>query len=364
MEFKDVIKRVKQRVELTREELRRQKNQAKEAFLSFTESFSDEWVDKAFQIARETLAPANEHLPVDFQLRQSALPRRIYEKLFPVSHVCKVGFRYNREFLEDFMPVSNEAFIGRGSYKFVYKLPWSVVVKVSRHVWPSDPLFGSLYKTVVKNPEDFFTKEELALRDYLISKARSYQKDSIYHKFNRLGLEKYHYWKVRDAIPDLVLPTKYFMGMRYRNRPFSSGFYETLTPMDTQILLAGKHLKEFARAGSPENQNFITRALMPRYRFEFDGARFGRVKKNVLLKIRADFSRLVDFTRKLALEEKLILDIHSENIIITLPEFELKIFDFHLFDEHLYADAYTGGNSEKDLIEVIEKFVDSLKLYD
>jgi len=364
MKFKDVINRVRTRVEKTREDLLRQKNQARDVFLNLAESFGDEWVDRAFQKARERLAPSIEQLPVDFQLRQSSFVRRTYEKLFPVSHVFKVGFRYNREFLEDYMPVSNDAYIGRGSYKFVYRLPWSVVVKVSRHVWPSDPLFGSLYKNVVKNQKDFLSAEELALQEFYLSKVRPYKRDSIRHKFNRLGLEKYHYMKVREALPDFVVPTKYFMGMRYRDRHFSSGFYETLTPMDTQIMLVGKHLKEFARAGKFENQNFITRAFMPRYRFEFDWARFGSVKKGVLIKIKEDFKRLVEYTRRLAVEEKLILDIHSENIIITLPEFQLKIFDFHLFDEHLYADAYTGGNSEKDLIEVIEKFVDSLNLHD
>ncbi|MDH5657229.1 MAG: hypothetical protein OEZ34_15060 [Spirochaetia bacterium] len=364
MKFKDVISRVKGRVEKTREDLRKQRSQARTALRNLKDNFGDDFVDRAFNKARENLAPSNEQLPVDFQLRQSNLLRRLYERIFPVSHVSKIGYRYGREFLDDFMPVSNEAYIGRGSYKFVYKLPWSIVVKVSRHVWPSDPLFGSLYKEVVKNPERFFTEEENALRDHLLKISPSYKKESINHKFYRLGLEKYHYWKVREAIPDLALPTKYFMGMRYRRRPFSSGFYETLTPMDTQIMLAGKHLKEFAKAGKPEKQNFISRRLLPRYQFEFDGARFGRVKKNILIQIKEDFQRLIDFTRRLAKDEKLILDIHSENIIITLPEFHLRVFDFHLFDEHLYADAYTGGNSEKELIEVIEKFVDSLDLHD
>ena len=48
------------------------------------------------------------------------------------------------------------------------------------------------------------------------------------------------------------------------------------------------------------------------------------------LKIAFNFHRVIEATRYLAQKEKLILDLHSENIIIMLPEFELRIFDFHV----------------------------------
>ena len=84
------------------------------------------------------------------------------------------------------------------------------------------------------------------------------------------------------------------------------------------------------------------------------------MKKKVLLKITEDFRRLIDFTQDLAVREKLIYDIHTENIIITLPEFELKIFDFHIFDQHLYTGAADFDRPEREHIEVIEKFIEAL----
>jgi hypothetical protein len=153
------------------------------------------------------------------------------------------------------------------------------------------------------------------------------------------------------------------MGIRYRRRPFGSGFYETLTPMDSQIMLVGKHMKEFANAGRPAEQHPLMQTLFPKYDFNFDSRKFGKIKKKILLKIREDLRRLMQFTQKMAQKERLILDIHSENIIITLPDFNVKVFDFHLFDEHLYGAGMTG-RTERDLIEVIEKFVESLGLED
>ena len=41
-----------------------------------------------------------------------------------------------------------------------------------------------------------------------------------------------------------------------------------------------------------------------------------------------DFQRLIQFTEELARKEKLILDIHAENIILSLPDFRLKILIF------------------------------------
>lgn len=362
MKIKDIFSRVRRRVDEAQTRLKARGEQAQDAIKLLVDSISDENIEQIFQKARDKIAPSVEQMPVDFQLRQSNVLRRTFEKIFPVSHVSRITYRYGREFLDEFMPIDPNSYIGRGSYKFVYRLPWSAVIKVSRHAYPSDPLFGRLYREAAQNPEKFLSKEDRDLQEYLLSKAKSFKREGIRHKFNRLAMEKSHYLRVKEGIPDLIIPTRYFMGIRYRERILGRGYHETLTPMDNQILLVGKHLKEFAHAGKISNSNFITRKLFPRYEFEFNGARFGQIKKKILVKITEDFHRLIDFTRRLAKEEKLILDIHSENIIITLPEFELKIFDFHLFDEHLYADAYTGGNSEIELIEVIEKFVESLHL--
>ncbi|MBI3395420.1 MAG: hypothetical protein HY042_06270 [Spirochaetia bacterium] len=362
MEFRDIFKRVQKRVDDTRKMLADTSAEAGTMMRSIIDSFSDDGMNQAFQKARERLAPARDQLPVDFQLRQSSLPRRLYERLFPVSHVFRIGMKYGREHLEDFMPLSGEEYIGRGSYKFVYRLPWREVIKVSKDVLPSDPLFGSMFREVDAHPDRFFTPDELELWNFSKRGKSSYQRDRLRFKFNRLGMERYHYWRVRKALPELVLPTRFFMGVRYRKAFIGEGHTESMTPMDSQILLVGKHLKEFARAGKAADQNFMARRLSPKFDFEFDSGRFGRIKKKVLVKITEDFRRLIKFTEELAVNEKLILDIHTENIIITLPDFELKVFDFHLFDEHLYEVDLKFNNPEKDHIEVIEKFIESFDL--
>ena len=327
------------------------------------ETFSDEWIEAAFRKARETIAPERDFLPADFQLRQSYWPRRLYERAVPVSHVFRLGMRYKRDYLEDFMPISPEHYIGRGSYKFVYSLPWKMVLKISRRVLPSDPIFGSLFREVDARPEDFLSQEELNLYEYLCRGKGRGRRNRLWFQFLRLGLERYHYAKVREALPDLVLPTRFFMGVRYRKKLFGSGHHESIRPMDSQIMLVGKHLKEFASAAVHSKQNAVMRKFFPKYDFEFDVGRFGQIKKKVLVKITEDFRRLIEYTERLAREEKLILDIHTENLIITLPEFELKIFDFHLFDEHLYESTAGLASPEQDHVAVLERFVESLGLY-
>ncbi|MBX7057173.1 MAG: hypothetical protein K1X75_03840 [Leptospirales bacterium] len=199
--------------------------------------------------------------------------------------------------------------------------------------------------------------------DSLCARRRGYRREKMQFKFFRLGMERYHYWKVREALPDLVLPTRFFMGVRYRRRLMGENFFSRkITPMDSQIMLVGKHLKEFARAGKKSRQGLLGGRLFPSFDFEFDIGRFGQIKKKVLVKIAEDFRRLIEYTERLAREEKLILDIHTENLIITLPDFQLKIFDFHLFDEHLYDPAMQTDRPEQDHIEVIEKFVESFHL--
>ncbi len=334
--------------------------EASDRMLHVIDSFSDEWMENAFRRYREMLAPAPDRLPADFRLRESSLPRRIYERLFPVDHVFRMTWRYDQPFLEDFMPISEEAYTGRGSYKFVYRLPWRMVLKVSKEVLPSDPIFGSMYREVATHPDRFLSTEELALLEFLCRKKGASAREKIHFKFHRLGMERFHYWRVREALPDLVLPTRFFMGKRFRRRLISEGLSEKITPMDSQIMLLGRHLKEFAQAVRPADQNSVARTLSPRYEFTFDGERFGRVKKKVVMKIMEDFRRLIRFTQDLASREKLIYDIHTENIIITLPEFELKIFDFHIFDQHLYAGGGDFDRPEREHIEVLEGFLESL----
>ena len=329
---------------------------------SLLDSFNDEWMERAFQNAREKQAPEIDRLPVDFKLRQSSLPRRMYEAVFPVSHAVRVSYRHEGEFFEDFMPLSAESYIGRGSYKFVYRLPWQMVVKVSKEILPADPIIGSTFREVADNLDNFLKPDEIAFVEHLKRGRGRTARERLDFKFFRLGMERYHYWKVREALPDLVLPTRFFMGMRFRRLPLPHTFVSKLTPMDSQILLVGKHLKEFARAGRRADQGKLRARFFPRYDFDFDIGRFGQIKKKVLLKITEDFERLIAFTRLLAEREKLILDIHTENIIITLPEFQLKIFDFHLFDEHLYEPSLKHDSPEQDHIEVIERFIESFGL--
>lgn len=332
------------------------------AVKSIMDSFSDDWMEKAFRKARERPAPEIDHLPVDFELRQSGWPRRLYERVFPVSHVARLHYRYEDRFLDDYMPINAESYIGRGSYKFVYRLPWRMVVKVGKEILPSDPLVGSTFREVATHPENFLSDEERDLLEHLQFRRSRRERERLEFKFHRLGMERYHYWRVREALPDLVLPTRFFMGLRFRQMPLRNLYSAKITPMDSQIMLVGKHLKEFARGGKMSTQGKIQQRFFPKYDFEFDIGRFGKIKKKVLENIARDFRRLIDFTEMLAREEKLILDIHTENIIITLPDFELKIFDFHLFDEHLYEPSLVYDTPEKDHVEVIERFIESFNL--
>ncbi len=362
-EFRKFYDRVRDRLRRGRKRVEQSGQDAGAYMRSLMDSFSDEkWIEQAFDRARELTAPSIEQLPVDFQLRQSSWPRRLYEHLFPITHIFRLNYKHDREFLEDFMPITPESYIGRGSYKFVYKLPWQMVVKVSKDILGSDPVFGSLYREVVDNKEGFLRPEELHLLDHYESRLPRWRRERLRGKFYRLGLERYHYWIVREQLRDLVLPTKFFMGVRYRRRLNEDFYSRKMMPMDSQVLLMGKHLKEFATAGRKRDQGLLGRTFMPAYDFEFDIGRFGKIKKKVLLKITEDFRRLIKFTELLATRDRLILDIHTENIIITLPDFQLKIFDFHLFDEHLYEPSNIHDSPEKDHIEVIERFIESFEL--
>ncbi|MCE9598170.1 MAG: hypothetical protein K8S54_09410 [Spirochaetia bacterium] len=360
MKFTDIFRRVEGRVRQARDRMTERSREAGDRMKSVIDSFSDEWMESAFRRYREMQAPSPDQMPVDFRLRESSLPRRIYEKMYPVSHVLRLNWKHNQPFLEDFMPISPEAYTGRGSYKFVYSLPWRMVLKISKEILPSDPIIGSTFRQVAANKEQFLSEEELQLLEHLAAGKRGSRRERLDFKFYRLGMERFHYWKVREALPDLVLPTRFFMGIRYRKKFLTGDHSEKITPMDSQIMLLGRHLKEFARAVRPSDQSNLARALSPRYDFTFDGERFGRIKKKILLKITDDFRRLIRFTQDLAVREKLIYDIHTENIIITLPEFELKIFDFHFFDQHLYTGAADFDRPEREHIEVIEKFIESL----
>ncbi|MCW7493749.1 hypothetical protein ND861_13950 [Leptospira sp. 2 VSF19] len=303
-----------------------------------------------------------EDLPVDEVLRKSGFFRNFYEKLFPVSHVFRITYRYDREFLDNFMPLSQDGYIGRGSYKFVYKLPWNQVVKIGKSKLPSDAIFGSLFKEVGKDLSRFLKPEEVELQNFLKKQtSRDSKKDEIDFKFKRLGLERLHYWKLKSLIPDLVVPTRFFMGMRIRNNPFGIPNV-TLTPCDQQPLLAGKHLKEFTIRNEKLDQNPIMGKLFPKWKLNFDSHRFGVISKSKLKKIAVDFNRVIEVTKYLAEEEKLIFDIHAENIIITLPDFELKIFDFHVFDDYLYEPSEENPTPEMDHIQIIEEFIKSFEL--
>lgn len=303
-----------------------------------------------------------EDLPVDEVLRKSGFFRNLYEKLFPVSHVFRITYRYDREFLDNFMPLSKDGYIGRGSYKFVYKLPWNQVVKIGKSKLPSDVIFGTLFKEVGRDLARFLKPEEIELRDYLKSQtSRDSKKDEIDFKFKRLGLERLHYWKLKSLIPDLVVPTRFFMGLRVRNNPFGIPNV-TLTPCDQQPLLAGKHLKEFTIRNEKLDQNPILDKLFPKWKLNFDSHRFGVISKSKLKKIAVDFNRVIQVTKFLAEEEKLIFDIHAENIIITLPDFELKIFDYHVFDDYLYEPSEENPTPEMDHIQIIEEFIKSFEL--
>lgn len=303
-----------------------------------------------------------EDLPVDLSLRPLGTVRSVYERIFPVSHVFELSYKYDRDFLDNFMPISLDDYLGRGSYKFVYKLPWNQVVKVGIKKFPSDPLFGSLYKEVNRNLEIYLKPEELQLKQFLEKKMlRKTSREVMDFKFKRLALERLHYWKIKNLLPDLVWPTRYFMGMRFRNAPFRLPMM-TITPCDNQNLIPGKHLKEFVKLKEKIKQNPLNDKFFPKWKLNFDTHKFGMIHKNKLKKIAYNFHRVVEASKYLASKEKLIIDLHSENIIITIPEFELKIFDFHVFDEHLYEPSESGLPPGEDHIQAINEFIDSFEL--
>lgn len=301
-------------------------------------------------------------LPVDAKLRDSSWLRKTYERFFPTSHVFRISYRYGREYLDNFMPISMGDYIGRGSYKFVYKLPWNQVVKVGKSKFPSDPIFGSLYKEVSRNLDKYVKPEELQLKNFLQSQtSRRSVKEDIEFRFRRLGLERLQYWKLKTLIPDLVLPTRFYMGWRVRNTPWGIPLV-TLTPCDNQRLLPGKHVKEFISLREKIPQNPIADTLFPKWKLNFDTHQFGTINRGRLKRIAFDFQRIIEVTKYLANEEKLIFDVHSENIIITIPDFTLKLFDFHLFDEHLYEPSLENPSPEMDHIRVMEEFIRSFEL--
>jgi serine/threonine protein kinase len=303
-----------------------------------------------------------EYLPVDMGLRKSNFIRKTYEKIFPVTHVFRIYYKYKGEFLDNFMPISNEDFLGRGSYKFVYRLPWNQVLKIGKSKLPSDPLFGSLYKKVGKDLGSYLKPEEIELKNYLYKNLKYESNfDKIEFHFKRLALERLHYWKVKTLIPDLVLPTKHFMGLRFRRGIFGFPLI-SITPCDNQVLIPGKHLKEFVHLKERIKNNPISDLFSPNWKLNFDYQKFGEVPRSKLKKIALNFHRVIETTRYLAQNEKLILDLHSENIIIMFPEFELKIFDFHLFDEHLYDIGTDKMSPLEEHIATINEFINSFKL--
>lgn len=318
-------------------------------------------LDKELKKTTEEDIPL-ENLPIDLELRQKGFFRGIYENVFPASHVFEISYQYDGKFLDNYMPISNESYIGRGSYKFVYKLPWNQVVKIGKSKFYSDPLFGSLFREVASHQETYLKPEEIQLKDYLMRQTRrKSKKEEIDLKFKRLGMERLHYWKVKSLLPDLILPTRFFMGLRYRDRPLLQPS-ASLTPCDVQIALPGKHLKEFVALKEKVTGNILESKLFPKWKLNFDTHRFGFVSRAKLKKIAFNFHRVIEATKYLASKEKLILDLHSENIIITIPDFELKIFDFHVFDEHLYETTTNSLFPEQDHIETIKRFIDSFEL--
>ncbi len=363
MKFKEIFIKTYKRIQRAKRKFEANKEFSKDFLNNILENLSEDWIEKALKKAKESLAPSFEEIPINLQLRQSNIFRKAYEKIFPVNHAFRINYRYGKEFLDEYMPISQETYLGRGNYKFVYALPWKMVIKISKSVLLSNPLFGSLFTQVKKNPENFLTKEELLLYDHLSQKISKFKRERLWFKFLRLGLERYHYSIVKKYLPDLVIPTRFFMGLEYRKLPFSNQFVRSIKPMDVQVILTGKHLKEFIKFGKKvKRKKLLDYLLPPSYEFHFDTGIYSKVKKKILIKIKEDLKRLIIFTEKLAKEEKLILDIHTENLIISLPEFELKLFDFHIFDEHLYTYGDGILNPEKKHIEVIENFIESFQL--
>ena len=166
MKFGDIFRRVEHRVREARERMTEKSREAGGRMKTIMDSFSDEWMETAFKRYREMLAPEPDALPADFQLRESSFPRRIYERLFPVSHVMRMSWRYDQPFLEDYTPIPPESYTGRGSYKFVYRLPWRMVLKVSKEILPSDVIIGSTFREVAANPDRFLSQEELNLMEH------------------------------------------------------------------------------------------------------------------------------------------------------------------------------------------------------
>ncbi len=303
-----------------------------------------------------------EYLPVDMGLRKSNVMRNFYEWMFPVTHTFRVTHKYKKEFLDEFMPMDSKDFIGRGSYKFVYRLPWNHVLKVGKSKLPSDPLFGTLFKQVGKDLPSYLKPDELELKNYLQNKTNNIdKKEKLEFHFKRLALERLHYWKIKTLLPDLVLPTRHFMGIKYRKGLFSIPI-ATMTPCDNQILIPGKHLKEFVQLKERLKQNLVEGIVSPEWKLNFDYTKFGDVSTSKLKKIALNFHRVIEATKYLAEKEKLILDLHSENIIIMLPEFELKVFDFHIFDEHLYELGDGKLAPVDEHIKTIQIFIDSFEL--
>ncbi|MCS7205609.1 MAG: hypothetical protein NZ853_07920 [Leptospiraceae bacterium] len=365
VKLKEIFLRVRERIQKAKRDLEERNLLFKTSLSSITEIISEDWIERALQKARETLAPSIDEIPLNLELRKLGFFRKIFERTFPVTYAFRLRYRYGREFLDEFMPISYDTFLGRGSYKFVYALPWKMVIKVSKMILPSDPLCGSLFTEVRKKPERFLTSEELQLYEHFSKGLNRFQKEFLWFQFLRLGLERYHYAIVKENLPDLIIPTRFFIGMQYRRHFLNDSVFFAIKPMDVQVLLAGKHLKELIKSGKrvyPENL-LLRWITPPKYKFEFDIGVFSNIKKRVLYKIKEDLQRLANFTQRLAREEKLILDIHTENIIITIPEFELKLFDFHIFDEHLYDyDDKLLKNPEKEHIDVIEQFIESFDL--
>ncbi|MFN3603803.1 MAG: hypothetical protein ACK4UJ_03710 [Leptonema sp. (in: bacteria)] len=363
MKFKDIFIQTIKRIKTAKKKFEAKTEFSKDIIQNLIESLSEDWIEKALNKAKETLAPSFEEIPIDLQLRQSNIFRKTYNKIFPVNHAFRINYRYGREFLDEYMPISENTYLGRGNYKFVYALPWKMVIKISKNILLSDPIYGSLFTQVRKDPEKFLTKEEISLYEYLSKNFRRSQKEKLWLKFLRLGLERYHYIIVKEYLPDLVIPTRFFMGVQYRKLPFMEQYVKSIRPMDVQVILTGKHLKQFIKSGKRIKRKGILNYLLPSsFEFKFDVGIYGNVKKKILVKIKEDLRRLIFFTKKLAKEEKLILDIHTENLIISLPEFELKLFDFHIFDEHLYDYGDGVMNPEQEHIEIIEQFIESFGL--
>ncbi len=365
MEFKDIFLRVRNRIRKAQQEVENKRLEFQDAFRNILDSIQEEWIEKSLQKAKEALAPSLEEIPIDLELKKSNLFRKTYEYLFPISHAFRLSYRYNREFLDEYMPISQTTFLGRGNYKFVYALPWRMVVKISKFILPSNPIYGSLFKEVQSRPEYFLTREELNLYEYISRNKKKWFRENLWFSFLRLGLERYHYGILKNALPELVIPTRHFMGIQYRHIPFLENILlESIVPMDVQVILTGKHLKEFAKATRKVDNKSFLNFFSPSYTIEFDIGTYRNIKKKVLIKIKENLFKLIRFSERLAKEKKLILDIHTENIIITIPEFELKLFDFHIFDEHLYDYGDNTLDPLKDHIEIIKMFIESLGVDD